>query len=142
MSETLPAPAPSTEVTVEKRVQQYIQVRDAIAKQKEKDEEALKPLVELQNVLTGWLQSFLEQSGSESIRTKEGTCYSTTRYTASLADPDEFMKFVIANQSYDLLDRKANSTAVRDYVAEKGNLPPGVNLNSIKTVGVRRASGK
>lgn len=143
MTDSVPAviPAGETAVAVEKRVGQYIQVRDAIKKLKDQHEEQLKPLVELQNVLTGWLQTCLETSGAEAIKTKAGTCYSTTRYTASLADPEIFMKFVLEKQNFDLLDRKANVTAVKDYVAENGALPPGVNLSAITTVGVRRASG-
>ncbi len=88
------------------------------------------------------MQNFMEQAGADNIKTAHGTCYSTTRYTASLADPEAFMKFVRDTGSFDLLDRKANVTAVKDYVAEKSCLPPGVNLSAIKTVGVRRASGK
>lgn len=145
MTETLPAEAPATAETkekVEKRVKQYIATRDAIKAANEAHEERIKPLVDLQNRLTGWLQNFLEQAGAESIKTSEGTCYTTTRYTASLADPEAFMKYVIGNNAFDLLDRKANVTAVKDYVAEKGTLPPGVNMSSISTVGVRRAAGK
>jgi hypothetical protein len=133
---------PTTAATVDKRVEQYIQVRDAIKKANDVHEASIKPLVELQNLLTGWMQNFMEQAGADNIKTAHGTCYSTTRYTASLADPEAFMKHVIATQSYDLLDRKANVTAVREYVEQNTNLPPGVNLSAIKTVGVRRASGK
>lgn len=129
-------------VTVDKRVAQYIAVRDAIKAANDKHEAEIKPLTDLQNMLTGWLQSFMEQAGAENVKTAHGTCYSSTRYSASLADPEAFMKFVRDTNSFDLLDRKANVTAVKDYVAEKNTLPPGVNLSSIKTVGVRRASGK
>lgn len=145
MTETLPAPTPSAEdakVTVEKRVKQYIAVRDALKKMDEEHDARKKPLVDLQNTLTGWLQQFMEEAGAENVKTSEGTCYQSTRYTASLADPEAFMKFVRTTENYDLLDRKANVTAVKDYVAEKGGLPPGVNLSAIKTIGVRRASGK
>jgi len=128
--------------TVDKRVAQYIQVRDAIQEANKAHDEKMKPLVELQNLLTGWMQNFLEKAGADNIKTAHGTCYSTTRYTASLADPEAFMKYIIDNQAFDMLDRKANVTAVKDFVREKGTLPPGVNLSSIKTVGVRRASGK
>lgn len=128
--------------TVDKRVEQYIKVRDAIKKANDEHEASIKPLVDLQNLLTGWMQNFLEQAGADNIKTAHGTCYSTTRYTASLADPEAFMQYVITNKDFDLLDRKANVTAVKEYVQEKGALPPGVNLSSIKTVGVRRASGK
>lgn len=128
--------------TVDKRVEQYIRVRDAIQEANKKHEEQIKPLVEIQNLLTGWMQNFMEQAGADNIKTAHGTCYSTTRYTASLADPEAFMNHVISSKSFDLLDRKANVTAVKEYVQEHGSLPPGVNLSSIKTVGVRRASGK
>jgi hypothetical protein len=36
------------------------------------------------------------------------------------------------------MDGRANVTAVKDYVKEKGVLPPGCNLNALKSVGVRR----
>lgn len=133
---------PPVSATVDKRVQQYIEVRDAIKAANEKHEASIKPLVELQNLLTGWMQNFMEQAGADNIKTAHGTCYCTTRYTASLADPEAFMAFVKSTNSFDMLDRKANVTAVKDYVAENNVLPPGVNLSSIKTIGVRRASGK
>lgn len=144
MTETLPAveDAEVMKAKVETRVKQYIATRDALKKMDEEHENRRRPLVELQNMLTGWMQKFLEKAGAESIRTSEGTCYTSTRYTASLADPEAFMQYVINNNAFDLLDRKANSTAVRAYVDEKGALPPGVNLSSISTIGVRRASGK
>ncbi len=135
MSETLPT-------TVDKRVEQYIKVRDAIKAANDAHEASIKPLVELQNMLTGWMQNFMETAGADNIKTSSGTCYSSTRYSASLADPEAFMNFIKTTSNYDLLDRKANVTAVRDYVEEHGALPPGVNLSAIKTVGVRRASGK
>jgi len=135
-------PAPGTAATVDKRVEQYIKVRDAIKAANDAHENAMKPLVELQNMLTGWMQNFMEQAGADNIKTAHGTCYSSTRYTASLADPEAFMKHIKETGSFDLLDRKANVTAVKDYVQEHGKLPPGVNLSAIKTVGVRRASGK
>jgi hypothetical protein len=143
MSENAVAvPTPNAvQAKVEDRIASYIKCRDAIKAANEKHEESIRPLVELQNMLTGWLQSFLETAGADSVKTSNGTCYSTTRYTASLADPEAFMSFVKSTENYDLLDRKANVTAVREYVDTTGALPPGVNLSAIKTVGVRRASG-
>lgn len=141
-NEVATLPPNAVQAKVEDRVKQYIRCRDAIKAANEKHEESIKPLVDLQNMLTGWLQSFLETAGADSVKTSNGTCYSTTRYTASLADPEAFMSFVKTTANYDLLDRKANVTAVRDYVDTNGALPPGVNLSAIKTVGVRRASGK
>ncbi len=128
--------------TVDKRIEQFVAIRDRLKALDDEHEEKCRPLKELRDLLTGWMQEFLEKTGSDSIKTAHGTCYSTTRYTASLADPQAFMNFVIENSAWDLINRTANPTAVRDYVAEKGALPPGVNLNALRTVGVRRANGK
>jgi len=127
---------------VEQRIGEYIECREAIAAIKEKHEQELAPLVDLQNKLTGWLQRLMDQAGATSIKSEKGTCYTSTKYTASLADPQAFMKYVIETNQFELLDRKANVTAVKDHVKEKGGLPPGCGLSAIETVGVRRPSAK
>ena len=136
------APPETVHANIEKRVKQYVGIRDAIKAMKDKHEKELEDLVDIQNKLTGIIQTCLEAVGAESIKTSEGTAYTTTRYTASLQDPAAFMQFVKDTDNFDLMDRKANAPAVRDYVAEHGTLPPGVNLSSISTIGIRRAPGK
>ncbi len=126
---------------VGKRVEQYVAIRDRLKEMKDQYEASCKPLKAVQEQLAGWLQDFLDNSGSESIKTKYGTCYASVRYTASLADADAFMKYVVENKNFDLLDRKANATAVRAHVEENGILPPGCNLTALSTIGVRRGKG-
>lgn len=123
---------------MDKRVSQYVQIRDALKRLEDEYETKRKPLLQLQERLSGRLRTFLETNKLENLKTASGTCYISTRYTASLADPDVFMRFVIANEKFELLDRRANATAVKDYVNDHGALPPGANLNGIQTVGVRR----
>ncbi len=131
------------ETKVDERIKQYVSVRDMIAALKERQEAELKPLLEVQEALSGWLQEFMAKNNLDNVKSaKYGTAHFTTRYTTSLADPDAFMKFVIATNSFDMLDKRANSTAVKEYVQEHNSLPPGCNLNAIKTVGVRRPSKK
>lgn len=131
-------PAPEAPALVQQRTQEYIRVRDKLKEMDERHEKERAPLLEVQNLLSGWIMHFLEQSGVESVRTKHGTCSTSTRYTASLADPDAFMNFVKSKGLFDLLDRRASATAVRAYVEEHKNLPPGVNLSALRTVSVRR----
>lgn len=140
MTDTTKVPETET-AKFERFIEAYVTIRDKIADAKKAFEETIKGDVELQNMLTSWLTNRLEAVGAESVKTKAGTVYTTTRYSASLADPKAFMDFIIANNKFDLLDRKANSTAVRDFVEETGSLPPGANLSAIRTVGVRRAPG-
>lgn len=133
------APVPLVTDDMEKRTRQFIEVRDTLKRMDAEHKEKCKPLREIQEVLAGRIQAFMTANGLENLRTNAGTCYTTTRRTASLADPEAFMRYVIEHNAFDLMDRRANSTAVQDFVKKNHALPPGCNLSSIETVGVRRA---
>ncbi len=124
---------------MDEKVKQYIWMRDKLKEIDDKHKEARKEFTEIQEKLEGTMQSFLDKTGSTSVKTRYGTFYSSTRYTATLADADSFMRFIQDNNMFDLLDRKANATAVKDYVTEHDALPPGCNLNALTSIGVRRA---
>jgi len=124
---------------MEKRTRQFIEVRDEIKRVEDETKAKLKPLKELQEILAGRIQAFMTANNLENLKTAAGTCYVTSRTTASLADPEAFMTYVMQNQAFDLMDRRANVTAVKAFVQKHKGLPPGCNLSTIETVGVRRA---
>lgn len=131
-----------TQGLVEKRVAQFVAVRDQLREMKEAYEAKCKPLEEVKNLLSGWMLDHLEKSGAQSIKTAQGTCYSSSKSTASLADPKAFMDYVVEHGAFELLDRRANSKAVKAFIEENKQLPPGCNFHTIKTVGVRRPGEK
>lgn len=126
-------------IDIGKRVQQYIQLRDLIKQKEEAHKTELKPfkatLDKLNCVLLQHLQSI--NADNASIQ-GVGTVYRTAKCSASIADGDTFLKYVIANDAWDLLDRKANVTAVKDYIEENQTPPPGVNYSQTYVVGVRK----
>jgi hypothetical protein len=139
MPETAEEAAPDVIAKLEKRIAQYVEVRLKIREVTARHEEELKPLIDLHNDLTAWLIEMLDAAGAKSIKTNQGTIYQNTRYTASTTDPKAFMDYVISNNAFDLLDRKADPTAVRDFIEQHESEPPGVQLSAIRTVGVRDA---
>lgn len=140
-NEELPETPPETNGKISQRVQQYIAVREKrrALKKAYQDEDA--PLIEGENLLSGAILRLLSDAGIENARTIYGTCFKTTKTTTSLADPDAFMNFVVHHGMFELLDRKANATAVRAYAEEHKELPPGVTLNSFTTIGVHKKVG-
>jgi hypothetical protein len=127
---------------MEKRVGQYVAVRDEIDALKLKHEEELRKPKLILEKLAGIIHKFLDDNNLENLRTSAGSCYISTRWTATVQDPDAFMQFVISSQNFDLLERRAKAEAVKAYVNEHNILPTGVNLNALSSVGVRRPSGK
>ena len=125
-----------------KRIKQFIQVRDVLKEMEETYQKKRKPLLEVQEMLSGILRTFLEDNNLENLKTEAGTCYISTRYTATLSDPEAFMNYVTKTGRFELIERRAAATPVQAYVKENGVLPPGCNLNAVQTVGVRRAGDK
>lgn len=123
---------------MEKRIRQYIEVRDALERLDEKQKLERQPLQDIQNKLGGIIHKFLDDHNTDGLKTDAGTCYISVRHTASVADPDAFMRYVIDTKNFDLLERRANATAVKAFVAEHNVLPTGVNLSALSSVGVRR----
>ena len=129
---------PTVQQALARRVAQYVAVRDRLREMDDEHKKRRAALVEIQDQLSGMLMAWLEQSGAESVKTHEGTFFSSTKTTASLNDADAFMKYVVVHGAYALLDRRANATAVRDYAKTNGELPPGVTLTTARTLNVRR----
>ena len=123
---------------VNTNVDEYIRTRDEIRDIESRHKDELRPYKQKLEELGAVLLEQLQAVGGDGVRTKSGTVYVTEKKSASLADPSLFMDYVIQNSAWDLLDRKANVTAVTDYIAEHNAAPPGVNFSAVLTVGVRR----
>ena len=102
-------------IDVAKRVEQYVKLRDKIKEIKDRQKNELKPFNETLEQLNALLLAHLNGLNGNSVATDAGTVYRTEKKSASLADAEAFMKYVVANGAFDLLDRKANVTAVEDH---------------------------
>jgi len=125
---------------IDKRVSQYLMLRDKVESIEERHKAELKPFNEAKDRLVGELLEVLDLFGLKSAKTEFGTVSVKVYHTSPLSDPDAFMDFVRENDAYELMDRRANSTAVREYAEEhEGLLPPGVKINSRRTIGVTKS---
>lgn len=125
-------------IDIEQRVRQYVELRDRIKEKDDAHKKAMAPYRDTLEKLGALLLDHLNTIGGESVRSAGGTVYKSTKKSASLEDGDAFMKYVIRAEAWELLDRKANVTAVEDFAKENGVLPPGVRFTQTNVVGVRR----
>lgn len=114
-----------------------VAVRAKIRALKAEQAEVLKPLQEEFDVITGKLLAYLKHVGVQNMGMDSGTIYQRTANSVSLADRKAFKEFVIEHQAWDLIDWKANVTATASFIKTHKALPPGVNFNSEKKLGVR-----
>jgi len=126
------------QIDIELRIAQFIAVRDKIKEIEERHKKELEPYKNLKDKLSVVLLDHLNTVNVDNASCGAGTVYRTAKKSASIADAEAFMRHVIGTESWDLLDRKANVTAVEDFIEEHKAPPPGVNFNQHWTVGVRR----
>ncbi len=133
---TTAAPTPSIDINV--RINQYVALRDKIAALDKAHKEKLAPFREMLDTLGGVLLTHLSNIAADSVATPSGTVYRTIKNSATIADGAAFWSFVESQNAWDLIDKKANVTAVKEFIEQNNTPPPGVNFTSVSTVGVRR----
>lgn len=126
--------------TFEIRVAQYIALRNLIRKEDDEHKEKMSKKRELLDMLNNQLLYMLDQSGAQSARTMAGTVYRKETKSATIADAATFRRYVIGSEAYDLVDWRANATAVAEYITENGEPPPGLNYRTTINVGVRKGT--
>lgn len=115
-----------------------VALRDKMDALDEEHKERMRPYKEARDELERFILGHLLETKAQNISTTKGTASVLHRKSASLEDPQAFMDYVIENQAWDLLDRKANTKAVEDFISEHGVQPPGAKFSDSLTLGLRR----
>lgn len=119
-------------------VERYVKLRDLKAKIKTEYDEKIGKVDEAMEKIEGDLMSFLNQTGLETANSKFGTFFKRTTTSAKVADRDTFLHFVIEHDALNFLESRVNKTAVEEYVAEHGTVPPGVDVARQVAISVNR----
>ena len=136
MSEATSTPAP--QIDVEKRVGQFVKLRDMRAELAEKHKLEMQQILETMEMLKEELKLALNAANAENMKTSAGTVSLSRKVSASASDINAFWTWVITQGAFDMLDKKPNVTAITEYVQQHGVAPPGVTYNVFQDVGVRR----
>ncbi len=129
---------PQPPFDAEKRIAQLIALKDKIKEIEARQKEELRIFKETQAKLEALILEHLQKVNCDNFSTPVGTAHKLTRKSASLEDPGAFMDYVVKNAAFDLLDRKANVSAVEAFIGEHNSAPPGVKFSQMLTLGVRR----
>lgn len=122
-------------------VEEYINLRDAKSKAKETFDIFCKQhFNDRMEQIEQNLLSVLTAMGVDSLAGSSGTAYRKISTSVTIADSREFQRHVIGGENWDLIDWRANKTAVNDLVEAGEAVPPGVNRSATYTIGIRRKS--
>lgn len=119
----------------------YVKLRDHKDELKRQYNDAVASTDEKMKKIEAALLKHFRKVGQESSKTSAGTAYISRRMTASVADRGAFLKFV-EEAGDDFMDIKPNVTAVQEYIDEREEPPPGVNISIRQTVNIQRGRTK
>lgn len=119
-------------------VERYVKMRDLKAKIKAEYDEKVGKLDDAMEKIEGDLMSFLNQTGLATANSKFGTFFKRTTTSAKVADRDVFLHFVVEHDALNFLESRVNKTAVEEYIAEHGAVPPGVDVVRQVAISVNR----
>lgn len=122
-------------------VRLYVVQRDYKAALKRRFEAEVESADAYMKAAEGFLRRVLNESGSDSLKTSNGTAFRKTSTSATVADKDGFWTWLQANPEdrRAFLDIKVNKTAVGEFKdANGGALPEGVAWREWEDIQVRR----
>ena len=122
-------------------IAKYIKLRDRKAQMKKAFEEEVGKVNAVMEKMEAIILKTFQETGQTSAKTEFGTAYTSARTSATVADRDAFMAWVMTDPDERLmfLENRVSKTAVEQFKAANDDIPPGVNWSSEIVVGVRRA---
>lgn len=116
----------------------YIKMRERKAVAKKAFDTKMKPINETMVKIENKLLDLMNQTGTDSFKTPDGTAYKTHRTSTKMSDWDAFIEYVIKHSAHELLERRASKAAVQEFKEAHQELPPGVSWNEEVSVNVRK----
>lgn len=123
-------------------VKSYVTLRDKKRDLEAQHKAKLTPLDDALDKLNAALNIKMNALGGTSLRTEFGTVIVSVKQEAQIGDWAAFHSFVAESGRFDMLQRRVSSGVVVDYTKEIGEAPPGVTIQSARSVSVRASTAK
>lgn len=125
--------------TINEAIAAYRRLREKKAMMEAEHKEKMGPINLKISQLESALLNKMEIDGVQSYKTDSGTAYKAVRTKISCPDKSAFMDFVKEHNLFELLEVRPLKSAVEEYKAGRGVLPPGVDYNEEVTLNFRKA---
>lgn len=117
----------------------YIELRDKKAQLKAEYTAKAARIDEVLDKIEAKVLDVFDSAGIDSTRTQFGTAFTSTKTTATIADKETFMQFVKKEEAWPMIIARANGPIIDQYVDSTGEVPPGLDFRTERTISVRRA---
>jgi hypothetical protein len=121
----------------DKAVSKYIELRDANKRMQDEVDAKIAENKEVMEKLSVWVELQAQNDKLETVVTKHGTVFWTLGDRCNLSNSGEFFNYCLEKQAWELIEKRANKTGVRDWINTHKEVPPGVNYVTFRQINVR-----
>lgn len=86
-----------------------------------------------------WLLKRMHETGHTSFKVEGATVFTKTNKRYSFGDWNGFSAWVQQTGNVELLQHRVSSTNMDTFVKEAGELPPGIRVDPVVTVNIRKS---
>lgn len=128
-------------MSIDELVAKYIHMREKKSRLKQKYDEAAAKIDKDMEKMEAVLLKFFQDYGIDSLETKAGRAYLSTRASATVADRDAFFGWVLAapDERLTFVESRIKKAMIEQFKEVNGSFPPGVTYQTELVVGVRQA---
>lgn len=128
-----------SEVNADSVIKAYVKTRDTIDAIKKQHTEALRPYYEKLEKLEGWLQKTMNAMNVTALKGESGTAFTKTEVSAKVDEWEATLAYILANNRYELLEKRVSKSVVMEHIETFGTDVPGVSVKRETVVQVRRS---
>lgn len=128
----------TTQITNEQLVARYIELRGEISQLKAAYDAKNTALKDMQNAISTELDSRMRELGLSSMKTGAGGVSRITKRSIVMRDTGEFMRFIRTHNLPELLQKRASTEEIEEYVSNGNALPDGLGYEDTITISVRK----
>jgi len=126
-------------ISVERLTRAYLKIRDKRAELKAKYDEEESVLSKQLDKVKAALLDYCKTQDVESVRTSAGIFYRTVKTRYWTSDWDSFHKFLLEAEAPELLEKRINQSAMKEFLEENPEqVPPGLNTDKEYVISVRK----
>jgi nitrogen regulatory protein PII len=123
---------------IDELAEKYAKIRDKVSELEAAHKEKLAPFKEALEKIEVHMLTIFNEQGTENAKTAFGTFYKAKQTSATVASKEDFRTYILSHDRWDLVDMRAQKTAVAEFVETSQEPPPGVNWTSRFTVNFRK----
>ena len=128
----------TTQLTDDQLVQMYIDSRNACDQIQADADQQMAQHKQRMELVGKLMMARFNERGSTSTKCSTGTAFIEEKDSATIANQSAFFDYVVATESWDLLEKRCAKLAIRNFVQTTKELPPGINYTVRKEVVFRK----